>query len=70
MFGFILAWILVSYEFPGKRLADGLVDLPFAMPAVVAGIALAVLTLIGQELLRTADKPRASVVSKVFNQKN
>ncbi|KAF3886098.1 MULTISPECIES: sulfate ABC transporter permease subunit CysT [Nostocales] len=40
VFGSILAWILVRYEFPGKRLADGLVDLPFAMPSVVAGIAL------------------------------
>lgn len=40
VFGVILAWILVRYEFPGKRLADGLVDLPFAMPAIVAGIAL------------------------------
>jgi sulfate/thiosulfate transport system permease protein len=40
VFGLILAWILVRYEFPGKRIADGLVDLPFAMPAVVAGIAL------------------------------
>jgi sulfate transport system permease protein len=40
VFGLILAWILVRYEFPGKRFADGLVDLPFAMPAVVAGIAL------------------------------
>lgn len=40
VFGVILAWILVRYEFPGKRLADGLIDLPFAMPAVVAGIAL------------------------------
>ncbi|MBP5975477.1 sulfate ABC transporter permease subunit CysT [Brasilonema sp. CT11] len=40
VFGVILAWILVRYEFPGRRLADGLVDLPFAMPSVVAGIAL------------------------------
>ncbi|OKH32709.1 sulfate ABC transporter permease subunit CysT [Calothrix sp. HK-06] len=40
VFGVILAWILVRYEFPLKRLADGLIDLPFAMPAVVAGIAL------------------------------
>ncbi|MEP0890333.1 sulfate ABC transporter permease subunit CysT [Leptolyngbya sp. PL-A3] len=40
VFGVILAWILVRYEFPGKRFADGLIDLPFAMPAVVAGIAL------------------------------
>ncbi|MDM9384477.1 sulfate ABC transporter permease subunit CysT [Chlorogloeopsis sp. ULAP01] len=40
VFGVILAWILVRYNFPGRKLADGLVDLPFAMPAVVAGIAL------------------------------
>ncbi|WNZ26743.1 sulfate ABC transporter permease subunit CysT [Leptolyngbya sp. NK1-12] len=40
VFGVILAWILVRYDFPGKRFADGLIDLPFAMPAVVAGIAL------------------------------
>lgn len=40
VFGLILAWILVRYNFPGKRVANGLVDLPFAMPAVVAGIAL------------------------------
>lgn len=39
-FGLILAWILVRYEFPGRRLADGLVDMPFAMPGVVAGITL------------------------------
>jgi sulfate/thiosulfate transport system permease protein len=40
VFGLILAWILVRYNFPGKRFADGLIDLPFAMPAVVAGIAI------------------------------
>jgi sulfate/thiosulfate transport system permease protein len=40
VFGLILAWILVRYEFPGKRLADALVDMPFAMPGVVAGITL------------------------------
>jgi sulfate/thiosulfate transport system permease protein len=40
IFGLILAWILVRYEFPGKRLADSLVDMPFAMPGVVAGITL------------------------------
>jgi sulfate transport system permease protein len=40
IFGLILAWILVRYEFPGRRLADGLVDMPFAMPGVVAGITL------------------------------
>lgn len=40
VFGFILAWILVRYDFPGRRLADGVIDLPFAMPSVVAGIGL------------------------------
>lgn len=39
-FGFILAWALVRYEFPGKKIVDTLVDLPFALPTAVAGIAL------------------------------
>ena len=38
--GFLIAWVLVRYEFPGKALADALVDLPFALPTAVAGIAL------------------------------
>ncbi|MFB9273439.1 sulfate ABC transporter permease subunit CysT [Cohnella cellulosilytica] len=40
VFGLLLAWVLVRYEFPGKRIIDGLVDLPFALPTAVAGIAL------------------------------
>jgi sulfate transport system permease protein len=40
IFGLLIAWVLVRYEFPGKRLIDGLVDLPFALPTAVAGIAL------------------------------
>jgi len=40
VFGGILAWVLTRYQFWGRRLVDGLVDLPFAMPAVVAGISL------------------------------
>lgn len=40
IFGFIVAWVLVRYTFPGKRLLDALVDLPFALPTAVAGIAL------------------------------
>jgi sulfate transport system substrate-binding protein len=40
MFGLIVAWVLVRYTFPGKRLFDSLVDLPFALPTAVAGIAL------------------------------
>jgi sulfate transport system permease protein len=40
VFGFLVAWVLVRYSFPGKRLVDALVDLPFALPTAVAGIAL------------------------------
>src|SRR6266545_1422929 len=38
-FGFLVAWVLVRYRFPGRRLADAIVDLPFALPTAVAGIA-------------------------------
>ena len=41
VFGVIIAWVLVRYRFPGRRLLDALVDLPFALPTAVAGIALA-----------------------------
>jgi sulfate/thiosulfate transport system permease protein len=41
IFGLIVAWTLVRYQFPGRRILDALVDLPFAMPTAVAGIALA-----------------------------
>ncbi len=40
VFGILLAWVLVRYEFPGKRLMDGLIELPFALPTAVAGITL------------------------------
>ncbi len=40
IFGVILAWILVRYDFPGKRLMDGMIELPFALPTAVAGITL------------------------------
>ena len=40
VFGLIVAWVLVRYRFPGRRLLDTLVDLPFALPTAVAGIAL------------------------------
>ena len=43
VFGTIIAWVLIRYEFPGKKIVDGLVDLPFALPTAVAGIALATL---------------------------
>lgn len=41
--GFLVAWTLVRYEFPGKRVVDALVDLPFALPTAVSGIALTAL---------------------------
>ncbi|MES2741889.1 MAG: sulfate ABC transporter permease subunit CysT [Pseudomonadota bacterium] len=43
VFGGILAWVLVRYSFPGKRIIDALVDLPFALPTAVAGITLTAL---------------------------
>jgi sulfate transport system permease protein len=43
VFGLLLAWTLVRYSFPGKRFVDALVDLPFALPTAVAGIALTTL---------------------------
>jgi sulfate transport system permease protein len=43
VFGLIVAWILVRYQFPGKRVVDALVDLPFALPTAVAGVALTAL---------------------------
>ncbi|MCU0976298.1 MAG: sulfate ABC transporter permease subunit CysT [Steroidobacteraceae bacterium] len=41
IFGFIVAWSLVRYDFPARRLLDGMIDLPFALPTAVSGIALA-----------------------------
>ncbi|MFT3697402.1 MAG: sulfate ABC transporter permease subunit CysT [Kofleriaceae bacterium] len=41
LFGVIVAWVLVRYDFPGRRIVDVIVDLPFALPTAVAGIALA-----------------------------
>ena len=43
VFGLLVAWVLVRYRFPGKRFVDALVDLPFALPTAVAGIALTAL---------------------------
>ncbi|MFH3481576.1 sulfate ABC transporter permease subunit CysT [Xanthobacter variabilis] len=43
VYGLALAWVLVRYEFPGKRLLDALVDVPFALPTAVAGLALTTL---------------------------
>ncbi|MBV9834919.1 MAG: molybdate ABC transporter permease subunit, partial [Alphaproteobacteria bacterium] len=43
VFGTLIAWILVRYDFPGRRLLDALIDIPFALPTAVAGIALTAL---------------------------
>ncbi len=42
--GVVIAWVLVRYEFPGKRIMDGMIELPFALPTAVAGISLTSLT--------------------------
>ncbi len=49
VFGFILAWVLVRYKFPGRKLLDAAVDLPFALPTSVAGLTLA--TVYGDEFV-------------------
>ena len=46
VFGLLVAWVLVRYTFPGRSIVDAIIDLPFALPTAVAGIALA--TLYGQ----------------------
>jgi sulfate transport system permease protein len=74
VFGLLVAWVLVRYEFPGKKIADALVDLPFALPTAVAGIALTALLAnngwVGQHLIRLgielAFKPAGIVVALVF----
>ena len=43
VFGFVVAWVLVRYDFPGRRLVDAMVDLPFALPTAVSGITLTTL---------------------------
>ncbi|MDP2902223.1 MAG: sulfate ABC transporter permease subunit CysT [Methylovulum sp.] len=74
-FGFIIAWVLVRYPFPGKRVLDALIDLPFALPTAVAGIVLATIYqpsgLIGKLLMgnfgiQIAYKPIGIVVALIF----
>jgi len=75
VFGLIVAWVLVRYTFPGKRIIDALVDLPFALPTAVAGIALTALYApngwIGQYLqdwfgLKVSFTPLGVLVALVF----
>ncbi|TWG79660.1 sulfate transport system permease protein [Cupriavidus gilardii J11] len=74
VFGLLVAWVLVRYRFPGKRIVDALVDLPFALPTAVAGIALTALFAgngwIGRLLepfgIRVAFTPLGVVVALIF----
>ena len=74
LFGFVVAWTLVRYEFPAKGIIDGMVDLPFALPTAVAGITLTALYAqngwIGRWLaplgVKVAFAPLGVVVALVF----
>ena len=73
-FGLIVAWVLVRYTFPGRRIVDALIDLPFALPTAVAGIALTALYAgngwLGQFLeplgIKIAFTPLGIVVALIF----
>lgn len=62
VFGLILAWVLVRYDFPGKRFMDGMIELPFALPTAVAGISLTYLYSDQGWIGSVFDKDRKSVV--------
>ncbi len=74
VFGLLIAWVLVRYEFPGKRIVDALVDLPFALPTAVAGISLTALLAgngwVGQYLeplgIQLAFQPAGIVIALIF----
>lgn len=75
IFGFIIAWVLVRYPFPGKRILDALIDLPFALPTAVAGVVLATIYqpsgLLGKWLstefgIKVAYTPVGIVIALIF----
>ncbi|OAI43158.1 sulfate transporter [Rhizomicrobium sp. SCGC AG-212-E05] len=74
IFGFIIAWVLVRYRFPGKALLDAVIDLPFALPTAVAGIALSALyaptgwigSLLIEHGIKIAYTPWGVLVAMVF----
>ncbi|GCA52921.1 sulfate ABC transporter permease subunit CysT (plasmid) [Sinorhizobium meliloti] len=74
VFGVLLAWVLVRYRFPGKRVIDAMVDLPFALPTAVAGIALTTLyapngwigSLLAPLGIKIAFTPAGIVVALIF----
>lgn len=74
VFGLIIAWVLVRYRFPGKGLLDAVIDLPFALPTAVAGIALSTLyaptgwigAFLMEQGIRVAYTPWGVLVAMVF----
>ena len=74
VFGLLVAWVLVRYPFPGKKIVDALVDLPFALPTAVAGISLTALLAgngwIGQYFephgIELAFNPKGIVIALIF----
>lgn len=74
VFGLLIAWVLVRYKFPGKKIVDALVDLPFALPTAVAGISLTALLAgngwVGQFLeplgIQLAFNPNGIVIALIF----
>jgi sulfate transport system permease protein len=74
VFGLLVAWVLVRYSFPGKKIIDALVDLPFALPTAVAGIALTALLAgngwVGQWFepfgIQLAYNPNGVVIALIF----
>lgn len=74
LFGTILAWVLVRYRFPGRKIVDAMVDLPFALPTAVAGIALTALyaengwigSLLAPYGIRVAFTPLGVAIALVF----
>ena len=74
VFGLLIAWVLVRYQFPGKKIVDALVDLPFALPTAVAGISLTALLAgngwVGQYFeplgIQLAFNPNGVVIALIF----
>ena len=74
VFGLLVAWVLVRYQFPGKKIEDALVDLPFALPTAVAGISLTALLAgngwVGQFMeplgIQLAFNPNGIVIALIF----
>jgi sulfate transport system permease protein len=74
VFGFLAAWVLVRYDFPGRRLIDALIDLPFALPTAVAGITLTAIyapngwmgALLGAHGIKVAYTPVGVTIALIF----